>query len=87
MEKNNWIDVKEKLPELDVDVLTAYYCDSKVNGRGFWVIEIGSVTSITRRKSSSGEKEYADWHIGDDYDTNRPTHWQPLPDPPVNLPK
>lgn len=81
-ETEGWISVDDELPEFDIKVLTLWFCDSKVNGKGFWIYEIGSLLSTTTKKGSSGIKRYSDWHTEDNWNNSNVTHWQPLPQPP-----
>ncbi len=66
MGKDNWISVKDKLPEFDIEVLTSWRSDSST------FIEINYVESITTYASGSSAR----------WKGIEPTHWQPLPSPP-----
>lgn len=79
MNNNEWISVKDRLPELEIDVLI-YWQLKKSNEDGFYdMIEIAMLKSITQRKESI----YTEW-VNGDYETKSPTHWMPLPKPPSN---
>ena len=65
-----WIPVEERLPEGDFDVLVASPCPNSTTPN----IDIASL---------SYEGELAVWREAD-CSTVRPTHWMPLPEPPIS---
>lgn len=71
----DWISCKDRLPEVDEDVLV-YYNLSAWNDGDCWSIGIASLNSPNRR--GSGE-----WSFYMACGSKGPvTHWQPLPAPP-----
>lgn len=76
-----WISVKERIPDFEIDVLVYYTIQKDKKNRdgdrfGRY-IEIGCVSSITRGKSY----ENVEWR-DKSYNALNPTHWMPLPEPP-----
>jgi hypothetical protein len=70
---NNWISVKERLPEKDLSVLV-YAPHNEFLERKFWVAEL--VENIDNNK-------YWDYTDGEYMlSFEDVTHWQPLPEPP-----
>jgi Protein of unknown function (DUF551) len=75
-----WISVKDRLPELDTNVLIYWKLSKDKKEGGYWdMIEIALLDSITKRKESIS----TEWRDSD-YNTKNPTHWMPLPEPPTN---
>ena len=72
----DWISVKDKLPELDQDVLL--YDDWQTDKKGD--MRVGHLSEYTTRKTSSGIDHFCDWG-GTEFAFNI-THWMPLPEPP-----
>jgi hypothetical protein len=83
-EGDGWIKVEDGLPELDESVNIAYWIQP-AKGNGFWVVEVGYLQAITKRKTADGEKEYGEWKHGDQWNSSTPQYWaryRPLPSPP-----
>ena len=70
-----WISVKDRLPEIDHEVLIIYTIGKDDNE--FNVYETARVDNVT--EYSNGK--VADWRR-DGYSSVKPTHWMPLPEPP-----
>jgi hypothetical protein len=78
---DNWIDVSSGVvPDFDVNVLGFYTLPHKTGVYQYFVICHIDNASVGKRY-----KHYS-WVDGE-HNPITPTHWQPLPDPPVNLPK
>lgn len=69
---NEWIDVKERLPENDDTVIANYQCRG-----GAW--RISEVIFDGYDQPDHLDKDA--WYV-DGYVVERVTHWMPLPDPP-----
>jgi hypothetical protein len=83
-EGEGWTKVEDGLPELDESVNIAYWIQP-AKGNGFWVVEVGYLQAITKRKTADGEKEYGEWKHGDQWNSSTPQYWaryRPLPSPP-----
>jgi hypothetical protein len=83
-EGDGWVKVEDGLPELDESVNIAYWIQP-AKGNGFWVVEVGYLQAITKRKTADGEKEYGEWKHGDQWNSSTPQYWaryRPLPSPP-----
>jgi hypothetical protein len=75
----NWISVKERLPEYEVDVLL--FDDWKSNdGKIYKDVRVGYLREVITRKGSDGIYNTCEWG-GTEYAFNI-THWMPLPEPP-----
>ena len=77
MSSDNWIDVNDRLPENDDEVLVWPYIDN----------EAGVITA--QYNPWEGGEYYKKWMYsvyqpswGDEYFETKVTHWQPLPSPP-----
>lgn len=89
-----WISVKDRLPEYDVEVLMWSVCDlceakkehDHRSIKNFFGISIGSYgekdhVAYTWYESHPDQKpEY--WHYLNCWSPTEPTHWMPLPEPP-----
>lgn len=76
-----WISVKDRLPELEENVLLFDYWKS-VSGEQMEDIRVGYLREFVTRKSSSGLVTIEEWG-GTEFAFNI-THWMPLPKPPKN---
>ena len=74
--ESKWVDVSERLPELDRPVLI-YWQLPKKDGH-YDMIEIASLDSITIRNGSKTTQ----WRDSD-YNYKKPTHWAELPSIPT----
>ena len=79
MEKNNWINVKDKLPEFDKEVLT--YRKSVGKNESWEIIDIGYLSYKT---IGSNNYEYLEWVVSESTKVDTITHWMYLPKPPEN---
>jgi hypothetical protein len=77
MNNNNWIDVNDRLPENDDEVLVWPHPND----------EAGVITA--QYNPWEGGKDYKKWmysqyesNWGDEYFGTKVTHWQPLPETP-----
>lgn len=76
---SEWIDVKDRLPEIAESVLICFQLhDSQVGA--FWNYEVAWVDDISEIKTE-GNIQVVTWKDGN-YSSIRPSHWQPLPEPP-----
>lgn len=75
--KQQWISVKDRLPEFDVKVLIYWKLKKEKKTEYYDMIEIASLTSKTIGKGF----ELTEWQDSD-YNNKNPTHWMPLPDVP-----
>jgi len=76
---NEWVDVNERLPELDESVLL--FDDWKsTEGKEYKDIRIGHLSQFTTSKSSTGIQNYCEW--GGTESAFNITHWMPLPPNP-----
>lgn len=73
LERDGWISVDERLPEVDEKVLT--FARNKYDGS--WFMDITSWTGV------KNHDEYKFWGYGD---SMKVTHWMPLPEPPKEEP-
>ena len=71
MDKNGWIKVEERLPELETSVLLFYTIKDAP------YIRVGWLVSVTTH-SSGVYPEFVE--LG--YEPSEPTHWMELPSPP-----
>lgn len=71
--QSNWISVKERLPETDINFLEEVLIlrENLSIGVGYW-LDCGS---YTRFKFDGRSEGLEGWKI-------KPTHWMPLPEPP-----
>lgn len=74
-----WIDIKEKLPELEKDVLL-FDNWKNTDGEVRQDIKVGYLSEFTTRKTLEGVTHCCEWS-GHDFLFNI-THWMPLPKPP-----
>jgi hypothetical protein len=76
---NGWVAIKERLPELEQDVLL--FDDWKTtDGERRQDIIVGHLSEFTTRKTSEGLTYYCEWR-GTEFAFNI-THWMALPEPP-----
>ena len=78
---NNWISVKERLPEDNV------VWGSKIgvfNHYRSYLVFNGESVRIGHYRTGIGDKNFAPFWDGEYYwyDYNKVTHWMPLPEPP-----
>jgi hypothetical protein len=69
----NWIDVKDKLPEFEKDVLLFYKSGEST------YLHLGYLVEVRDRNNS--KTPY--FNYDDVYDSNYPTHWCAIPDYPL----
>ena len=78
---NNWISVKDRLPEYEINVLVWG------EARGMNPNMGGAYTFICRRKNLKGTffEKQADRYVEENqFVAKYVTHWMPLPEPPKN---
>ena len=76
MENTNWIDVKERLPELQDNSIIAHFDTGSIE-----TVHIQDwFAPIRAGFDSKGNQKFSKWYL-----TAIPTitHWMPLPDPPT----
>lgn len=81
-----WISAKERLPEEHDKVFTYLYGTPKWSKR-MWRTESDKVLVVLRyrdgyKRVTTGETHDGKWYI-DSFLQATVTHWQPLPEPPV----
>lgn len=75
-----WIDVNDRLPEFETDVLLFDNWKSR-DGKQMKDIRVGYLSEYTKLKSSNGEVVSCEWK-GTEFAFNI-THWMPLPPTPT----
>lgn len=75
-EEQGWVSVEDRLPEIKKDVLL-YYTIPHKDGK-YEYYEVGFLDSVT----NGGTYKHAEWR-SKEYDVIKPTHWRPLPAPPI----
>lgn len=73
----DWISVKDKLPELETDVLTI----APINN-GDWNFRVGYINEYTVRVGGN----WPQWVFNGEYGYTDPLYWMPLPSTPA-IPK
>lgn len=83
--ENNWISVKDKLPEFETNVITYYqFMDGKgEKAKPIHCIQVGYLVQTSKRANNNIRNE---WHIEENWAQDRITHWMPLPSPPNTTP-
>ena len=76
-----WISIKDKMPELETDVLLLeeYTFKGKLERR----VIVGYLYEYSVRSYAGKQTKSYDWHSSGDYCITEVTHWQPLPDFPT----
>ncbi len=75
-----WVDVNDRLPEFETDVLLFDNWKSR-DGEQMKDIRVGYLSEYTKLKSSNGEVVSCEWK-GTEFAFNI-THWMPLPPTPT----